>query len=136
MALHTRLHLNRGEHVVWRRRMTLRSLWLFWLLGLATLPLYGIGLLFVIYAAVKWVRIRYLVTDRRVIRAVDHYAFLLRVETSEVRLGDVEALEVSRTTMGRLLGYMDVTIRGSGTTLSMTGLRDAGEIREILQPYL
>ena len=105
MSLHTRLHFNKGERIVWRRRMTLWSLWPFWLLGLATIWLYGIGLLFWLYAVVKWIRIRYLVTSQRVIKAIDHYAFLLHVETKEMPLTNINGIDVSQNMIGRLLGY-------------------------------
>ncbi|MFO8132978.1 MAG: hypothetical protein R6U10_03445 [Thermoplasmatota archaeon] len=136
MALYTRLHLDSGECVVWQHRMALRSLWPFWLLGLVLLPLYGLGLLFWLYAAVKWIRIRYLVTTRRAVRAEDHYAFLLRVETRDVTLGDIRDMEISRSHMGRLLGYADVTIRGDGNAITISGLRDPCMLHEILRPYL
>lgn len=136
MALHTRLHLKKGEHIVWQRRMALRSLWPFWLLGLATVWLYGVGMLFWLYAAVKWIRIRYLVTTQRVIRVEEHYAFLLRVEHSDLSLPDVTGMEVSRGRMGGLLGYTDVTVHGDGNAITMTGLASPSELRETLQPYL
>jgi len=107
--------------------MTLRSLWLFWLRGLATIWL---------YAAVKWVRIRYLVTSQRVIKAIDHYAFLLHVETKEIPLADINGIDVSQNMIGRLLGYTDITIHGDSTTLTLPGLRHPDELRETLRPYL
>ncbi len=135
MALQTRLHFHPGERILWRR-VSLRSLWLFWLLGCATLLLYGLGLFFIVYAAVKWIRVRYLVTTQRVIRAEEHYAFLLRMEHSDLSLPDVTGLEVSRGYAGALLGYTDVTVHGDGTAVTMSGLRDPEELRVTLQPYL
>lgn len=116
--------------------MTLRSLWPFWLLGLATIWLYGIGLLFWLYAVVKWIRIRYLVTSQRVIKAIDHYAFLLHVETREMPLADINGIDVSQSMTGRLLGYADVTIHGDSATVTLPGLRHPGKLREVLHPYL
>jgi membrane protein YdbS with pleckstrin-like domain len=135
MPLHTHLHL-KDEHVLWRRRMSPLALWPFWLLGLATIWLYGLGLLFWLYAAVKWVRVRYLVTSRRVISAEDHYAFLLRVETCEIPLAEVTDIAVSRGWVGDLLGYADVTIHGDGRAVTLSGLRHPDELRETLRPYL
>ncbi len=136
MALYTRLHLNKKERVTWQRRMSPLALWPFWLLGAATIWLYGLGLLFIVYAAVKWIRVRYLVTNQRVIRMEEHYAFLLRVETRDIALPDVTGLEVSQGRPGRLLGYADVTVRGDSNAVTMSGLRDIDELREALRPYL
>jgi len=136
MALYTRLHFNEGERIIWQQRISLRSLWPFWLLGAATIWLYGLGLLFIVYAAVKWIRVRYLVTSQRVIRNEEHYAFLLRVETRDIALPDVTGLKVSRGYAGELLGYTDVTVQGDSNAVTMTGLRDIDELREALRPYL
>ncbi len=135
MPLHTRLHL-KDEHVVWRQRMSPLALWPFWLLGLATLWLYGLGLLFWLYATVKWVRVHYLVTSRRVIKVEEHYAFLLRVETCDMLLGDITGMNISRGWMGDLLGYADVAIHGDGRAVTLSGLADLDGLRETLRPYL
>lgn len=116
--------------------MALRSLWPFWLLGAATLWLYGIGLIFIVYAAGKWVRVRYPLTNRRVIKAIDHYAFLLRVETEDVLFPHVTGMAVSRSRIGRRLGYADVTIQAGEASLTMTGLGSIDELRDTLRPYL
>ena len=60
------LNLQRGEKILWMGKRCLASLWLPFLVGVITLVIYGIGVLFIAYAIVTWLKVDYVVTDKRV----------------------------------------------------------------------
>jgi uncharacterized membrane protein YdbT with pleckstrin-like domain len=60
------------------------------------------------------------VTDRRVICKV---GFIKR-RTVEMHMDKVESVDVDQTILGRMLGYGDITIRGTGETLETLRMID------------
>ena len=60
------LNLEKEEKIEWIGKRCLSSLWLPFMLGFLTLPLYGVGIIFIIYAIAKWLREDYVITDKRV----------------------------------------------------------------------
>ena len=55
----------------------------------------------------------FVVTDRRVIYA----RIIVRRNTVEVNMDKIESVDVNQTLLGRIFGYGDVTIKGTGSTL-------------------
>jgi uncharacterized membrane protein YdbT with pleckstrin-like domain len=121
-----------GEHIVFRSRVHwLLYLWplafaafLFlpsaWLLATAEAGRWrALSWIPLAVAALAWlgalIRRRssdFAVTDRRVMMKVG----LLHTRSVELLLGKVEAIAVNQTLAGRLLGYGDIVITGSGGT--------------------
>jgi uncharacterized membrane protein YdbT with pleckstrin-like domain len=88
----------------------------FWLLllGAVTLPAFGIGLVFLIWAWINIKSTEIAITSRRVIAK---YGFVKR-HTVEINLDKVEALKVEQTVMGRMLNYGTILLSGAGTSVA------------------
>jgi uncharacterized membrane protein YdbT with pleckstrin-like domain len=81
----------------------------YWYIGLV---LVGVGLLFAIGPAVRYVSSEFAVTDKRVLAK---HGFIER-ESIETLLTKIEAISVDQGITGRLLGYGSITITGTGGT--------------------
>ncbi len=67
------LNLQKGEEIEWIGKRCLGSLWLPFMLGFLTLPLYGVGIIFIIYAIAKWLKEDYVLTNKRAMIASRKY---------------------------------------------------------------
>jgi uncharacterized membrane protein YdbT with pleckstrin-like domain len=81
----------------------------YWYLGMA---LVGIGLLFAIGPAIRYISSEFAVTDKRVLAK---HGFIER-ESIETLLSKVEAIGVDQGVLGRVLDYGSITITGTGGT--------------------
>lgn len=102
-----------------------------WIAGAAVL----VGLILVLAAAIRRATTELVLTDRRVIAK---RGFISR-DTVEMNLAKVESLHVRQGLLGRMLGYGDVTVVGTGSSLEpLRGIAGPLELRrklgEIAQP--
>lgn len=118
-----------GEHIVFRSRVHwLVFLWpalvtvvlllpMSWMLygsswrGYAAMPV-GIGVLLLLGAYVKRQSADFVVTNKRVMMKMG----VLRSRSFELLLGKIEAISIDQSLMGRIFGYGDMVITGSGGT--------------------
>jgi uncharacterized membrane protein YdbT with pleckstrin-like domain len=112
MASYVDSTLLQGETVVYRARISLWSLAHLIFFGLLLLII-GVGLVFLIWAWIRYKTTEFAVTDRRIIAKTG----LISRSTVELFLDKVEALHVDQSVPGRLLDFGTITIRGTGTTL-------------------
>ena len=113
MASYIDENLLAGETVVQRAHVSLWSMWHWIALGVILLPVFGLGLVFLVRAWILYRSTEFAVTDKRIIAKTG----LISRSTAEMFLDKVESLQVEQTVMGRVLGYGTVTIRGTGATL-------------------
>lgn len=99
-----------GEHVIYRARISLWSLWLPILLGAITLPLFGIGLLFWLWAWITYATTELAITNKRVIAK----SGLIQRRTIEMFLEKIESIQVDQSVTGRLFDFGSVIISGTG----------------------
>ena len=102
-----------------------------WIAGAAALA----GVLLVLVAAIRRATTELVLTDRRIIAK---RGFITR-DTVEMNLAKVESLHVRQGLLGRLLGFGDVTVVGTGSSLEpLRGIAGPLELRrklgEIAQP--
>jgi uncharacterized membrane protein YdbT with pleckstrin-like domain len=110
-----------GEILVHRARMSWWSQsWLI-LLGLVTLIAFGLGLIFLIWAAINVRSTEIAITNRRVIAKTG----FIRRHTVEINLDKIEALKVEQGLMGRVLNYGTIFMSGAGT--SVAPMRDIAD---------
>jgi uncharacterized membrane protein YdbT with pleckstrin-like domain len=110
-----------GEVLVHRARMSWWSqAWLI-LLGLVTLIAFGLGLVFLIWAAINVRSTEIAITNRRVIAKTG----FIRRHTVEINLDKIEALKVEQGLMGRVLNYGTIFMSGAGT--SVAPMRDIAD---------
>jgi uncharacterized membrane protein YdbT with pleckstrin-like domain len=104
--------LLQGETIMYRARISLWSIGHLIFFGVLLLPVV-IGLVFLIWAYIRYKTTEFAVTDRRIIAKMG----LISRSTVELFLDKVEALHVDQSVWGRLLDFGTIIIRGTGTTL-------------------
>ena len=112
MASYVDSTLLQGETVMYRAKISLWSIAHLIFLGLLLLVI-GVGLVFLIWAWIRYKTTEFAVTDRRIIAKTG----LISRSTVELFLDKVEALHVDQSVPGRMLDFGTITIRGTGTTL-------------------
>jgi len=112
MASYVDSTLLQGETVMYRARISLWSVGHLIFFGVLLLVI-GIGLIFLIWAWIRYKTTEFAVTDRRIIAKTG----LISRSTVELFLDKVEALHVDQSVPGRMLDFGTITIRGTGTTL-------------------
>jgi uncharacterized membrane protein YdbT with pleckstrin-like domain len=98
------------ERVMYRARISLWSLWLPILLGVITLPLFGVGLLFWLWAWITYATTELAITNKRVIAKTG----LIQRRTIEMFLEKIESIQVDQSVLGRLFDFGSVIISGTG----------------------
>lgn len=112
MASYVDSNLLAGETVVYRAKISLWSIGHLIFFGAILLPVFGLGLVFLIWALIRYKTTEFAVTDKRVIGKTG----LISRNTVELFLDKVESLHVEQSVPGRILDYGTITIRGTGTT--------------------
>ena len=112
MASYVDSTLLQGETVMYRARISLWSIGHLIFFGVLLLPV-AIGLIFLIWALIRYKTTEFAVTDRRIIAKTG----LISRSTVELFLDKVEALHVDQSVWGRMLDFGTIIIRGTGTTL-------------------
>ncbi len=79
--------------------------------GFTWIPV-AIGLLFLLVALIKRQSSEFAVTNKRVMMKVG----VFRARSIEILLRKIEAISVDQSLMGRILGYGDIVVTGSGGT--------------------
>ncbi len=98
------------------------------MLAMIAIPLV-IGLVVILVAVIRRQTTELVLTDRRIITKRG----LVSRDTVEMNLGKVESLHVNQSLMGRILGYGDVTVVGTGASLEpLRGIARPLELRKKL----
>ena len=111
MASYVDSTLLQGETVVYRARISLWSIAHLIVLGVLLLVV-GVGLVFLVWAWMRYRTTEFAVTDKRVIAKT---GFISR-NTVELFLDKVEALNVEQSVLGRVFNFGTVAIHGTGAT--------------------
>lgn len=110
MASYVDTTLIKDEVVLYRGRLSKWSLWLPIVLGFLFLPLFGLGLLFWLWAWILYRTTELAVTNKRIIAKKG----LIQRKTVEIFLDKVESVQVEQSVMGRICNYGSLTISGTG----------------------
>jgi uncharacterized membrane protein YdbT with pleckstrin-like domain len=100
------------ERLIHSGHLSLWSMWHLIALGIVLLPLFGLGLIFLVMAYVRYRSTELAVTTKRVI--VKHG--FIRRQTVEINLGKVESIQVDQGVVGRLFDFGTLVISGTGTS--------------------
>jgi uncharacterized membrane protein YdbT with pleckstrin-like domain len=112
MASYVESNLLSGETVVYRAEISLWSVAHLIFFGVILLVAYGLGIVFLLWAFIRYKTTEFAVTDRRLIAKTG----LISRNTVELFLDKVESLHIEQSVPGRILDYGTITIRGTGTT--------------------
>ncbi|HHJ13831.1 MAG TPA: PH domain-containing protein [Gammaproteobacteria bacterium] len=110
MATYVESVLSPGEKVEYMAKVSIWAMLPQILIGLATLPLFGLGLLFLIWAALQYISTELAITDRKVIAK---FGFIKR-ESIEMLLPKVESIQVQQSVLGRIFNFGSVVVAGAG----------------------
>ncbi|MEO7243518.1 MAG: PH domain-containing protein [Variovorax sp.] len=102
----------KDERIVHRGHISLWSMWYLIALGIVLLPVFGLGLIFLIMAYVRFKSTELAVTTKRVI--VKHG--FVRRQTVEINMSKVESIQVDQGVLGRLFDFGTLIISGTGTS--------------------
>ncbi len=130
------LQLEKDEKILWVGKRSLRSLWLPFFIGFVTLPLYGIGILFIVYAIAKWLKTDYIITDRKVVRVTRRYAFvyLISYDIAAIEHERIRSVYSVQKGMGSRFRYWDLIIE-NGERVEFNGLGDVEEVKRIVEKF-
>lgn len=113
--------LVKDEKLVYMGHISLWSLWHLIAAGVLLLPAFGLGLIFLGVAFVRYKSVELAVTTKRII--VKH-GFISR-QTVEINLDKVESIQVEQGLLGRLLNFGTLIISGTGTSHApLTGIAE------------
>jgi len=103
--------LIQDERIVYRGRLSAWALMGLIAWGVVLLPFFGIGLLVLLIAYLKFISTELAITNKRIIAK---FGFISR-RTTEINLNKVESLQVDQSVMGRMFNYGSLVISGAGT---------------------
>jgi uncharacterized membrane protein YdbT with pleckstrin-like domain len=113
--------LVKDEKVVHIGHISLWSLWHLIAAGVLLLPAFGLGLVFLAIAYVRYKSVELAVTTKRVI--VKHG--FVRRQTVEINLNKVESIQVEQGLLGRLFNFGTLIVSGTGTSHApLTGIAE------------
>jgi len=103
--------LVKDERIVHLGHISLWSIWHLIALGIVLLPAFGIGLIFLAMAYIRYKTTELAITTRRVIVK---FGFIRR-STVEINIAKVESIQVEQEVLGRLFNFGTLIISGAGT---------------------
>lgn len=119
--------LVKGETILHEGHLSLWGLAHLIALGLVTLPLFGLGLVFLVAAYIRYKSTELAVTTKRII--VKH-GFISR-QTIEINLNKAESIQVDQGVLGRLFDFGTLVISGTGTSHApLTGIAEPMAFRK------
>jgi uncharacterized membrane protein YdbT with pleckstrin-like domain len=102
--------LVKDEKIVHLGHISLWSLWPLIALGLVLLPAFGLGLIFLIMAYVRYKTTELAITTKRVIVK----SGFIRRRTIEININKVESIQVDQEILGRVFNFGTLVISGAG----------------------
>jgi len=113
--------LVKDERVVHMGHISLWSLWHLIAVGVLLLPAFGLGLIFLVIAYVRYKSVELAVTTKRII--VKHG--FVRRQTIEINLNKVESIQVEQGLLGRVFNFGTLIVSGTGTAHApLTGIAE------------
>jgi uncharacterized membrane protein YdbT with pleckstrin-like domain len=118
--------LVKDEKIVYLGHISLWSLWHLLALGIVLLPAFGIGLVFLIWAYVRYKTTELAITSRRVIVK----SGFIRRRTIEININKVESIQVDQEILGRMFNFGTLVVSGAGNPQApITGISSPMEFR-------
>lgn len=112
MASYVEGALVQDERIVHTGHISLWALWHLLAAGIVLLPVFGLGLVFLAIAYVRYKSVELAVTSKRII--VKHG--FVRRRTIEINLNKAESFQVDQGVLGRMFNFGSLLISGTGTS--------------------
>ena len=110
MASYVETNLIKDELIKYEGKTSAWSLLPKLILGLVFLPVFGIGLLFWVSAAITYYTTELAITNKRVVAK----SGLIRRKTIEMNIPKIESLRVEQGFLGRAFNFGSILISGAG----------------------
>ena len=110
MASYIEGALIKDEKVIYTGNISLWSLAPLIVLGLATIWIFGLGLIFWVMAFIGYMTTELAFTNKRVIAK---FGFISR-QTIELNISKVESIQVNQSILGRIFNFGTLVISGAG----------------------
>lgn len=110
MASYVENALTKGEQIVHLGRVSLWSLFPLILFGFLLLPLFGVGLILWIAAAIRFFTTELAITNKRVIAKFG----LISRSTIEINVQKIESIQVNQGILGRIFNFGSIVVAGAG----------------------
>jgi len=119
--------LVKDEKIVSVGHISLWSLWHLIALGIILLPAFGVGLVFLIWAYVRYKTTELAITSKRVIVK----SGFIRRRTIEININKVESIQVDQEFLGRMFNFGTLVISGGGNPQApVAGISSPMEFRK------
>ena len=110
MASYVQSNLINGEEIKYLAKVSKWSLFPKLFFGVILLPACGVGLIFIVSAAITYYSTELAITNKRVIAKFG----LIRRDTIEINIPKIESIRVKQGFWGRIFGFGSVLVAGSG----------------------
>ena len=110
MASYIQGALTNGETIEYQAKISIWSLAPLIVLGVLTISLMGIGLLFFLAAYLKYISTELAITNKRVIAK---FGFVSR-RTIEINLSKIESIQIEQGVLGRIGNFGSLIVSGAG----------------------
>lgn len=128
MGSYVKLNLVKGEKIQYEGKTSLWSLSPRIIIGLILLPIFGLGLLFLIPAAITYFTTELAITNKRVIAKFG----LIRRDTIEMNITKIESIQIEQGVLGRIFNYGSIVIAGAGDPKApILGISDPLKFRKV-----
>lgn len=126
MASYIKKVLGREENITYEAKISIWFLAPLIILGLLTLPFFGLGIIFLISAYLKYISTEIAITNKRVIAK---FGFISR-RTTEISIQRIESIQVDQGIWGRIFNYGSLVVSGAGNPQApIPGISDPLEFR-------
>ncbi len=99
-----------GETIEYEAQVSMWSMLPLFLLGLVLLPVFGLGLLFLVAALIQYKTTELAITNKKIIAKFG----LIKRESIELLLPKIESIQVNQSFLGRILNYGSIVASGAG----------------------
>lgn len=103
--------LTKGEKVEYQGKVSIWSMTPLVFIGFLLLPVFGIGVLLWIVAAIRYFTTELVITNKRVIAKFG----LISRYTIEINLQKIESIQVKQGILGRIFNFGSIIVSGAGT---------------------
>lgn len=110
MASYIEANLGRDEKIIYKAQVSWLSQFWYFVFGILLFPIFFIGLIFFVFAAINVMSTELALTNKRVIAK---FGFIRR-QTIEINLSKAESVAVNQGVIGRIFNFGSIVINGTG----------------------
>lgn len=110
MGSYIKKSLMENENILYEAKVSLWSLLPLIIIGVVTLGLFFIGVIFLLWAFIRYISTELALTDKKIIAK---FGFIRR-ETIEMNLNKAESIQIKQSILGRIFNFGSIVVSGAG----------------------